>query len=57
VDLPTVAVQFPLRHPAVVSVVSGMRTAAQAETTLTRLTTPVPADLWAELDTLPVLLT
>jgi D-threo-aldose 1-dehydrogenase len=57
VDLPTVAVQFPLRHPAVVSVVSGMRTAAQAETTLARLTTPVPDDVWTELDTLPVLLT
>jgi len=57
VDLPTVAVQFPLRHPAVVSVVSGMRTAAQAETTLARLTTPVPDDVWTELGTLPVLLT
>jgi D-threo-aldose 1-dehydrogenase len=52
VDLPTVAVQFPLRHPAVVSVVSGMRTAGQAETTLTRLTTPVPDDLWPELESL-----
>jgi D-threo-aldose 1-dehydrogenase len=57
VHLPTVAVQFPLRHPAVVSVVSGMRTAAQAETTLARLTTPVPDDVWTELGTLPVLLT
>ncbi len=52
VDLPTVAVQFPLRHPAVVSVVTGMRTAAQAETALTRLTTPVPDDLWPELESL-----
>ena len=55
VDLPTVAVQFPLRHPAVVSVVSGMRTAAQAETTLARLTTPVPDDLWPAVDALPEL--
>ena len=53
VDLPTVAVQFPLRHPAVVSVVSGMRTAAQAETTLARLTTPVPDDLWPAVHALP----
>jgi D-threo-aldose 1-dehydrogenase len=56
VDLPTVAVQFPLRHPAVVSVVSGMRTADQAETTLTRLAAPVPNDLWSAVDTLPALL-
>ena len=56
VDLPTVAVQFPLRHPAVVSVVSGMRTAAQAQTTLARLTTPVPNGLWSAVDTLPALL-
>lgn len=57
VDLPTAAVQFPLRHPAVVSVVSGMRTAAQAATTVARLTTPVPDDIWAELETLPSLST
>lgn len=57
VDLPTAAVQFPLRHPAVVSVVSGMRTAAQAVTTVARLTTPVPDDIWAELETLPSLIT
>ena len=50
VDLPTVAVQFPLRHPAVVSVVTGMRTAEQARTALTRRTTPVPGDLWAALE-------
>jgi D-threo-aldose 1-dehydrogenase len=49
-DLPTVAVQFPLRHPAVVSVVSGMRTAGQAETTLARLATPIPDDVWPEFD-------
>lgn len=57
VELPTVAVQFPLRHPAVVSVVTGMRTPEQARTTLTRLTTPVLDDLWAEFDTLPSLIT
>lgn len=57
VGLPTVAVQFPLRHPAVVSVVSGMRTAAQAATTVARLTTPVPDDIWTELETLPSLIT
>jgi D-threo-aldose 1-dehydrogenase len=50
VDLPTVAVQFPLRHPAVVSVVTGMRTPDQARTALARLTTPVPDDLWLALE-------
>jgi D-threo-aldose 1-dehydrogenase len=49
-DLPTVAVQFPLRHPAVVSVVSGMRTAGQAESTLARLAAPIPDDVWPEFD-------
>jgi D-threo-aldose 1-dehydrogenase len=57
VDLPSVAVQFPLRHPAVVSVVTGIRTPEQARTTLARLTTPVPDDLWAEFGTLPSLIT
>jgi len=49
VDLPTAAIHFPLRHPAVVSVVMGARTAAQAEANAARLATPVPDDLWAEL--------
>jgi D-threo-aldose 1-dehydrogenase len=49
-DLPTVAVQFPLRHPAVVSVVSGMRTAGQADATLARLAAPIPDDVWPEFD-------
>jgi len=53
VDLPTAAAQFPLRHPAVATVVSGMRTAGQVDTTLTRLTTPVPDALWAEVAALP----
>jgi D-threo-aldose 1-dehydrogenase len=57
VDLPTVAVQFPLRHPAVVSVVSGMRTPEQVESTLARLTTPVPDELWPAVDALPDLVT
>jgi D-threo-aldose 1-dehydrogenase len=50
-DLPTVAVQFPLRHPAVVSVVSGMRTPDQVQTTLTRLTTPIQDDVWPDFET------
>jgi D-threo-aldose 1-dehydrogenase len=50
VDLPTAAVQFPARHPAVVSVVVGARTAAQVRINTTRLATPVPEELWTELE-------
>lgn len=50
VDLPSAAVQYPLRHPAVVSAVIGMRTVSHVESTLERYRTPIPDELWAELD-------
>lgn len=50
VTLPDAAVQYPLRHPAVVSVVLGTRTTQHLAGNLARLQTPVPAELWAELD-------
>jgi D-threo-aldose 1-dehydrogenase len=50
VELPAAAVQFPLRHPAVASVVSGMRTGQQVDSTLARFTTVVPDEAWLELD-------
>ncbi len=46
VTLPDAALQFPLRHPAVVSVVAGLRTAAQVEESVRRLGVPVPEDVW-----------
>jgi D-threo-aldose 1-dehydrogenase len=49
VALPAAAVQFPLRHPAVVSVVCGMRTGEQVGSTLDRFATVVPEAAWAEL--------
>jgi D-threo-aldose 1-dehydrogenase len=49
VSLPEAALQFPLRHPAVVSVVAGLRTAAQVTESVRRLAVPVPEALWAEL--------
>jgi D-threo-aldose 1-dehydrogenase len=49
VSLPEAALQFPLRHPAVVSVVAGLRTAAQVAESVRRLAVPVPDALWAEL--------
>ncbi|WP_374009134.1 aldo/keto reductase [Leifsonia sp. LS-T14] len=47
--LPEAAVQYPLRHPAVASVVVGTRTAEQVVGTLARYRSPIPEDLWAEL--------
>jgi D-threo-aldose 1-dehydrogenase len=49
VDLPTVAMQFPLRDDAVVSVVVGGARPEQVRQNAARLTTPVPAGLWDQL--------
>lgn len=49
VDLPSAAVQYPLRHPAVVSTVIGMRSVAHVESSIERRTSLIPEDLWAEL--------
>ena len=50
VTLPQAAVQFPLRHPAVVSAVLGARDARQAAGGAERYSAPIPEDLWAELE-------
>ena len=47
--LPIAALQFPLRHPAVVSVVAGIRTAAQAESNVSWMEAEVDPQLWDEL--------
>ena len=49
VRLPTAALQFPLGHPAVASVVVGMRAPAEVATNVEVLAPDVPTDLWAEL--------
>ncbi len=49
VPLTAAALQFPLRHPAVASVLTGVRSVAELEANAAALATPVPADLWAEL--------
>ena len=49
VPLRAAAVQFPLGHPAVQTVVVGCRSAAQVEDTVRMFETPVPAALWEEL--------
>lgn len=51
VALPDAAVQFPLRHPAVVSAVLGARDGAQAAGSLERAGVAIPEALWADLAT------
>ena len=46
VTLPDLAVQYPLRHPAVRSVALGMRTAAQVESNAARMQARIPDAAW-----------
>lgn len=48
-DLPTAAVQYPLRHPAVVAAVVGCRNAEQVRQAVERADASIPEDLWREL--------
>jgi D-threo-aldose 1-dehydrogenase len=43
------ALQFPLAHPAVASVIPGARSAAEQAENAAWARRPIPADLWAEL--------
>jgi D-threo-aldose 1-dehydrogenase len=49
VSLPAAALQFPLGHPAVVSVLVGARSVAEVEQNAQAFTTPVPPQVWAQL--------
>jgi D-threo-aldose 1-dehydrogenase len=49
VDLPTAALQFSARHPAVVSVVVGADTPEQIRQNARRMQSPVPEELWQVL--------
>ena len=49
VALAAAALQFPLGHPAVASVVTGMRSAAEVGANLAHCRAPIPAAFWAEL--------
>ncbi|MFI5610040.1 aldo/keto reductase [Amycolatopsis sp. NPDC051903] len=49
VPLPAAAVQFPLRHKAITTLVIGARTPDEVEQNAAHLTTPIPAALWSEL--------
>ena len=50
VPLPAAALQFPLRHPAVLTVAAGFRSAREVREAVDHLAVPVPDSLWAELD-------
>ncbi|OQP85144.1 oxidoreductase [Xanthomonas phaseoli pv. syngonii LMG 9055] len=49
VDIGAAALQFPLAHPAVTTVVAGMRSVAEVRSAATRLAAPVPSALWQRL--------
>ncbi len=49
VDLGTAALQFPLFHPAVCSVIPGALGIAEVAQNVNRLSAPIPSDLWSEL--------
>jgi len=49
VALPAAALQFPLAHPAVCTVLPGPRTPAELDGILSWWNTPIPAELWSTL--------
>jgi len=49
VELPTAAIQFPFRHPAVVNVTVGASRAEQISESAERMSTEVPEALWQDL--------
>jgi D-threo-aldose 1-dehydrogenase len=49
VPLAAAALQFPLGHPAVASVIPGASSPAQQARNVEAFLTPIPADLWSEL--------
>ncbi len=49
VSLPEAALAFPLLHPAVLSVVVGVRDAAQMNSNVERYSASIPAALWTDL--------
>ena len=49
VPLPAAALQFPLGHPIVASIIPGAISTKQVEQNLAAFRHPIPADFWAEL--------
>jgi D-threo-aldose 1-dehydrogenase len=50
VRLAAAALQFPARHPAIASVVTGMRSADEVADNMRLMRTPIPAELWTALE-------
>ncbi|SDL48483.1 aldo/keto reductase [Nonomuraea jiangxiensis] len=50
VTLPQAAMAFPLRHPAIATIVLGARTPQEVTTNADLWSRPVPEELWAELE-------
>jgi D-threo-aldose 1-dehydrogenase len=49
VPLAAAALQFPLGHPAMTSVVAGLRSAEEVDQAVAWMRLPIPGDLWREL--------
>ncbi|MEZ5594167.1 MAG: aldo/keto reductase [Gammaproteobacteria bacterium] len=49
VPMPAAALQFPLAHPAIASIIPGSRTRAELEANRQLLQTPIPAAFWQAL--------
>ncbi len=49
VPLPAAALQFPIAHPVIASVIPGSRSADEFETILDWAKSPIPADFWTDL--------
>jgi D-threo-aldose 1-dehydrogenase len=49
VTLASAALQFPLAHPAVCSVIPGAKTAAEVKRNIATIEAPIPKDFWSEL--------
>ena len=50
VELKAAAIQFPLRHPAVASVLTGCRSVREVEENVRMFQAPIPSSLWDEFD-------
>jgi len=49
VDVGAAALQFPLAHPTVVSVIAGMRSPAEVSSAVNRTRAAIPASLWRRM--------
>jgi D-threo-aldose 1-dehydrogenase len=55
VPLRAAAIQFPLAHPAVATVVVGARSAAEVDDTIAMIQLPIPQELWTRLKELELI--